>query len=112
MKKFIKLYKRQRRHREFSRRYKYSYAFVGMGNHSLANLYPVLDHLAVPLKYVVTASSRSADILNHSSGKYRAVCDLQTVLSDKNIEGIFICTDPRHHYDLCKLALQHKKVFL
>ncbi|MBW8051210.1 MAG: hypothetical protein FVQ77_12890 [Cytophagales bacterium] len=30
--------------------YKSKFAFIGVGNHSISNLYPCLDYLSVPLK--------------------------------------------------------------
>ena len=38
----IERYKRIRTERFLAQTYQYSYAFVGMGQHSLTNLYPVL----------------------------------------------------------------------
>jgi len=46
----IKRYKQMRTER-FLRQTYHQYAFVGMGQHSLTNLYPVLHYLGVPLKY-------------------------------------------------------------
>ena len=52
----INRYKRMRTEHYLRQTYQYSYAFVGMGQHSLTNLYPVLHYLGVPLKYIcVTA---------------------------------------------------------
>ena len=46
----IDRYKRYRTEHFLAQKYQYSYAFVGMGQHSLTNLYPVLHYLGVPLK--------------------------------------------------------------
>ena len=48
----IERYKRIRTKHFLAQTYQYSYAFVGMGQHSLSNLYPVLHYLGVPLKYI------------------------------------------------------------
>ena len=50
----INKYKAFRKKKQLSQYSSYSgeYAFVGVGNHSLSNLYPVIDYLGVPLKYI------------------------------------------------------------
>ena len=46
----IARYKHLRSVRQLSQSYKGKYAFVGIGNHSTNNLYPVLDYFHVGLK--------------------------------------------------------------
>lgn len=52
----IARYKHLRSVRQLSQSYKGKYAFVGIGNHSTNNLYPVLDYLHVGLKYICCKS--------------------------------------------------------
>ena len=54
----INRYKRMRTQRYLNETYRCQYAFVGMGQHSLTNLYPVLHYLQVPLKYICVTSER------------------------------------------------------
>lgn len=92
--------------------YQKKYAFVGVGNHSLSNLYPVLDFLSVPLKYIVTKTEDNAKLV---AQKYNCegTSDFSKVLADKEVEGVIICTAPSAHYTLVKQALQAgKKVFV
>ena len=56
----INRYKRLRTEQYLCRTYRNDYAFVGMGQHALTNLYPVLHHLGVPLKYICVRSERKA----------------------------------------------------
>ncbi|MDR0394734.1 MAG: Gfo/Idh/MocA family oxidoreductase [Tannerella sp.] len=114
MKRIIEKYKKQRKYRHLSRQYLHKYAFVGVGNHSLNNLYPVLDFMRVPLKYVLTAGEKTAEILNKSSAKeYTAVCDPDVVLRDEAVKGVFISASPESHYALAKRMLQGgKSVFV
>ena len=48
----IDRYKRLRTEHFLRRSFPGSYAFVGMGQHSLTNLYPILQYLGVRLKYI------------------------------------------------------------
>ena len=50
IKNIIERYKRIRSMRQLKQIYGGNYAFVGIGNHSTNNLYPVLNYLHVPLK--------------------------------------------------------------
>ena len=59
----IERYKRIRTKHFLAQTYQYSYAFVGMGQHSLTNIYPVLHYLSVPSKYIRATSERKARII-------------------------------------------------
>jgi virulence factor len=85
------------------------YAFVGVGNHSLNNLYPVIHYLHIPLKYIVVKSRETANSLNENQWGTQATTDLEVVLNDSEINGIFICAHPDSHYNLVKKCLLHKK---
>lgn len=92
--------------------YKKKYAFVGVGNHSLSNLYPVIDYLGLPLKYICTRTLESATAL---ALKYNCegTNDYSKVLSDPEIEAVFICTAATAHFELVKKALvAGKNVFV
>lgn len=45
---YIERYKSIRRMSWLKRIYTDKYAFIGLGNHSISNLYPVIDYLAHP----------------------------------------------------------------
>jgi virulence factor len=93
--------------------YRKQYAFIGVGHHSLNNLYPVLDYLRVPLKYIVSHSRQTADRINGSAWNCSATNDLDAVLDDPLIGGIFISARPESHYRLVKKVLEkHKNVFV
>ena len=84
------------------------YAFVGVGNHSISNLYPIIDFLGVPLKYICTKTPENARLM---AKKYRCegTHDYQKVLTDPTIDGIFISTAPSVHFTLVKQALKAGK---
>jgi virulence factor len=107
--KIIERYKKRRKYRHLSRKYSHQYAFIGAGNHSLSNLYPVLDYLGVPLKYVVTESARTAEVLNMSPKRYIATNNFSTMAEDESIRGVFISAYPSNHYTLVKQMLAAKK---
>ena len=60
----IKKYKDLRTERFLGEVCTRKYAFVGMGQHSLSNLYPMLDYLKVPLKYICVTSERKAELIS------------------------------------------------
>lgn len=92
--------------------YKGKYAFVGVGNHSLNNLYPVLDFLAVPLKYICTKGLENSTKM---SERYNAegTNDLEKIVNDNEVKGVFICSNPKIHFELCKkFFLANKSIFV
>ncbi len=105
----INRYKKQQKYKQLTASYGKQYAFIGSGMHALNNLYPVLNYLHVPLKYIVTHSAETANKLNVSASNCHATTDLDMVLNDPQIAGIFISTPPRSHYDLVKRALEKNK---
>lgn len=89
-----------------------TYAFVGVGNHSVSNLYPIIDFFGISPKYICTKTTQNASLM---AKKYGCVgtCDFQEVLTDTEIKGVFISTAPTAHFALTKQALQaHKNVFV
>ncbi len=106
----INKYKAVRKKKQLSqyRAYSGKYAFVGVGNHSLSNLYPVLDYLGVPLKYIFSRTLENAQLTAH---KYKALAtdDLQIILDDKEIKGVFVCANPDSHFEIAKRVLSAGK---
>ena len=72
----IDRYKRLRTERFLAQTYQCSYAFVGMGQHSLTNLYPVLHYLGVPLKYICVTSERKARLIERKFPYMKATTSL------------------------------------
>ena len=104
----INRYKRMRTERFLRQTYQYQYAFVGMGQHSQTNLYPVLHYLGVPLKYICVTSERKAKLIEE---KYRikTTTSLDEILNDEVIKGIFVSASPSAHFSIASQVLQSGK---
>lgn len=95
------------------KKYKTSYAFVGIGQHSMNNLYPVLKHLNIPLKYIVTKSEATAVAAENFYPNIIGTNDLDMVMNDEAVSSFFVCTPPREQFGITKkLLLNHKNVFV
>ena len=105
----IDRYKRLRTERFLAQTYQYSYAFVGMGQHSLTNLYPVLHYLGVPLKYICVTSERKAQLIERKFPQVKATTSLDTILNDDEVKGVFVSTSPSVHFSLASRILQSGK---
>lgn len=88
------------------------YAFVGVGMHSLTNLYPVIKHFGISLKYICTKNSSPTEmrflfpeaIITH---------DIQSILSDHSVEAVFISAGDSEHFGLLQKFLgSGKKIFV
>ena len=108
IKQLINRYKRLRTEQFLTQTYQYSYAFVGMGQHSLTNLYPVLHYLGVPLKYICVTSERKARLIEQ---KYRvkATTSLDMILNDDEVKGIFVSVSPTAHFSIASQILKSGK---
>ncbi len=108
IKQLINRYKRLRTEHFLAQTHPYSYAFVGMGQHSLTNLYPVLHYLGVPLKYICVTSERKAQMI---AQKYRvkATSSLDMILNDDEVKGIFVSATPSAHFSIASHILKSGK---
>ena len=105
----INRYKRIRTERFLRQTYQYSYAFVGMGQHSLTNLYPVLHYLGVPLKYICVTSERKARLIERKFPHVIATTSLDTILKDEEVKGVFVSASPSAHFSIASCILQSGK---
>ena len=105
----INRYKRMRTERFLHQTYQYQYAFVGMGQHSLTNLYPVLHYLGVPLKYICVTSARKARLIEQKFPDVKATTSLNEILNDEAIKGIFVSASPTAHFSIASQVLRSGK---
>ena len=106
---FINRYKRMRTERYLNETYRHQYAFVGMGQHSLTNLYPVLHYFQVPLKYICVTSEHKKRLIQSKFNSVIATTQLDDILNDESIKGIFVAAAPTAHFSLAKRILQSGK---
>jgi len=114
IKNLIEKYKnyRKQHYLTYPSSYSQNFAFVGVGNHSISNLYPCLDYLAVPLKYICTRGLANAEKM---AKRYdaKAINEVNILASDQDIKGIFVCANPESHFEICKTLLAGgKSVFV
>ena len=105
----INRYKRMRTERYLNETYHCQYAFVGMGQHSLTNLYPVLHYLQVPLKYICVTSERKARLIERKFKGIKATTRLDDILNDKVVKGILVAASPSAHFTIASRVLQSGK---
>lgn len=105
----INRFKRMRTERFLRQTYQYQYAFVGMGQHSLTNLYPVLHHLGVPLKYICVTSRRKAKLIERKYPSVKATTSLDEILNDEAVKGVFVSASPSAHFSIASQVLRSGK---
>lgn len=109
MKRLIEQYKRLRCRYQLKQTYEEVFAFVGIGSHSTDNLYPVLDYLHVPLKYICCKSENKLPLIENKWRSVKATISLDEILSDDEIKGIFVSAAPATHFTLAKKVLESGK---
>ena len=105
----INRYKRMRTERYLNETYCCQYAFVGMGQHSLTNLYPVLHYLQVPLKYICVTSEHKARLIEGKFKGIKATTRLDDILNDEDVKGVLVAASPNAHFSLASHVLQSGK---
>ena len=105
----IDRYKRLRTEHFLRRSFPGSYAFVGMGQHSLTNLYPILQYLGVRLKYICVTSELKAQLIQQRFPQTQACTSLTEILADESVCGVFVAASPASHYSIARQVLQSGK---
>ena len=105
----IEKYKRLRTEQYLAQTYQYSYAFVGIGQHSLSNLYPVLHYLQVPLKYICVTSEEKARMVERKFHGVTATASLKRIVDDEAIKGVFVSASPSAHEFLASQIMKSGK---
>lgn len=105
----IDRYKRIRSERYLNETYEGSYAFVGLGGHSVANLYPVIRHLGLQLKYICVTSERKAALIGKKFPGVTGTTNLDAVLNDPEVRGVFVAVSPKAHFSIAKKVLDSGK---
>lgn len=89
------------------------YAFIGVGMHSLSNLYPVIRHYGIDLKYICTHSSSWENEMRRMFPNANFIHSPQQIFSDTQVQNVFISADPSSHFELLKSAFAaNKNVFV
>ncbi len=109
MKRLIEQYKRQRSRYNLRHAYSGAYAFIGIGNHSTNNLYPVLDYIHVPLKYISCKSKDKLSLIEHKWRGIKATISLDEILADEEVKGVFVSVNPSSHFTIAKKVLESGK---
>ncbi|PVD53913.1 hypothetical protein DC498_00505 [Terrimonas sp.] len=92
---------------------KKKYAFIGAGIHGLSNLYPVLSHFNITLKYICTNSGKEYSALKKNFPGCIFTNNIHYLLNDAEVEAVFVCSDPQTHFGIVSmLAKAGKKIFV
>lgn len=105
----IDRYKRFRTEHYITHTYQCQYAFVGMGQHSLSNLYPVIRYLQIPVKYICVTSERKAQLIEKKFSGIKTTTSLDEILKDNTIKGVFVSTSPESQFTISLRVLQSGK---
>lgn len=89
--------------------YKNNYAFVGIGKHSMANLYPVLHYFQVSLKYICCKSNDKLPFIENKYRGIKATSSIDEILHDDDVKGVFVSASPSSHFLLSSQVLKMGK---
>lgn len=109
LKKIIERYKLIRSMNWLQSIYTDKYAFVGLGNHSICNLYPVLDYLHVSLKYICCKSVDKIPLIMHKWENVQATTSFENILIDQEIKGVFVSISAISHFEMAQRVLASGK---
>src|SRR5688500_16589570 len=102
LQQFIERYKKARK-QEFLNRpatYRSQYAFIGAGQHSFSNLYPLIHYLAVPLRMICTLHKEHAEKMAGRFNDCMGTGNLEDILNNEHIKGVFVSASPAEHFGI------------
>lgn len=105
----INRYKQMRSRSLLCETYKKQYALVGLGNHSLSNLLPVIQHLQMPLKYICCTSKEKAELTGQKYVGVKGTHSLREILEDRDVAGVIVATSPSTHFTIASEVLNASK---
>lgn len=85
------------------------FAFLGVGQHSMDNLYPVLMNRGVRIKYLYSRQLQVAQQAASLFPNCEGITDTNTIWNDPEIQGVFICMKNARQLPFVKEALQAGK---
>lgn len=109
IKTLIDRYKHIRSLRQLRCVNKGKYAFVGIGSHSIGNLYPVLGYLHVPLKYICCKLQDKLRLIEKVYPHVQATTSLSDILNDDEVKGVFVSVSPKSHFSIASEVIQSGK---
>ncbi|MCF6402479.1 Gfo/Idh/MocA family oxidoreductase [Chitinophaga filiformis] len=86
-----------------------SFAFIGVGQHSIDNLYPVILNMGVRIKYLYSRQLQVATQAARLFPGCTGISELSVILNDPAIRGVFICLKNEHQLPLVKACLDADK---
>lgn len=105
----ISRYKHVRALRELSRVYTQQFALVGIGNHCVNNLLPVIQYLQLPLKYICCTSEKKAKLIARKYNGVTATTSLQDILDDDSVKGVIVSASPQAHFQIAAAVIKAGK---
>ena len=102
-------YKNMRSIRELRHTYTQQYALVGIGNHCVSNLLPVIQYLQLPLKYICCTSEKKAKLISQKYKGIKGTTSLQHILNDDTVSGVFVATNPHAHSQIASEVIKARK---
>ncbi|MCD8237240.1 MAG: Gfo/Idh/MocA family oxidoreductase [Prevotellaceae bacterium] len=109
MKQLIEQYRRLRSRHYLRQTYSGEFAFVGIGNHSINNLYPVLDYIHVSLKYICCKSENKLPLIEQKWRGVNATTCLDEILADEEVKGFLVSASPSVHSAIANKVLKSGK---
>lgn len=107
--KVIGRYKNIRSIRELNHIYTQQYALVGLGNHCIGNLLPVIQYLQLPLKYICCTSEKKAELISQKYKGVKGTTSLQDILNDDMVSGVLVAANPHSHFHIANEVIKAGK---
>lgn len=97
----IERYKRLRSMHQLQEACTGNYAFVGIGGHSVDNLYPVLDYLGVRLKHICCKSEEKLPLIEQKR-RTHATTSLSDIINDNEVAAVLVAAGPKANFGISK----------
>lgn len=85
------------------------YAFIGVGSHAIYNLYPVVRHLNIHLKYICCKSPDKLPLIRRRFDNVCATASVSDIVNDEEVSGVLVSASPSAHFAIASEVLSHGK---
>ncbi len=86
-----------------------NYGFIGIGNHSMENLFPVLAHFQSFPSWICCTSEKKAALITQKYDGTQGTTDITRILTDESVKGILVSASPMCHFTLASQILRADK---
>ncbi len=86
------------------------YGFIGIGNHSIETLFPVLSHFQVHPKWICCRSEEKSRLISSKFKGTQGTVNIENIIRDETVKGVFVAASPKANHLIAEKMLNAGKM--